>query len=108
MPARPRADARQGRGLSIQGGTALHVTGTGVIKSGPGGILHTVTVNTGASGATLALYDGTSAEGAVIAVIAATATVSLTYDASLNEGLYAVVSGDIDVTIVIIPPGESG
>lgn len=87
----------------MTGGSAFHVTATGVIASGGGGILHSVCVNTGASGATLTLYDGTSASGAKIAAIAATASFCLTYDAVLNAGLYAVISGSIDVTVVILP-----
>lgn len=90
--------------MSAQGGAARHITATGIVDSAGGGILHTVTVNTGASGATVTLYDGTSASGAEIAAIAATTTVTLTYDAVLAKGLYAVVSGAADVTVVILPP----
>lgn len=90
--------------MSTPGGSAFHVTATGVVTSGGGGVLHTVTVNTGASGATLTLYDGTSASGAEIAAVAATSTFTLTYDAMLNKGLYAAVTGSIDVTAVVLPP----
>ena len=85
------------------GGSAFHVTATGVIAGSGGGVLHVVNVNTGASAATLTLYDGTSTSGAVIAVISAAAPLSLPYDAVLNKGLYAAVSGAIDVTVVILP-----
>jgi hypothetical protein len=74
------------------------------VASAGGGILHTVCVNTGASGATLTLYDGASASAAKIAAIAATAPSCFTYDAVLNAGLYAAVSGSIDVTVTILPP----
>jgi hypothetical protein len=89
--------------VSVQGGSAFHVTASGAVSSGPGGILHTVCVNTGASGATLTLYDGTSTSGAKIAAVAATAPLCLTYDAELNAGLYAAVSGSIDVTVTVLP-----
>lgn len=92
--------------MSVQGGSAFHVTASGPVASGGGGTLHTVCVNTGASGGALALYDGTSTSGPQIAVIAATSPICLTYDAALNAGLYAAVSGAIDVTVTILPPGR--
>ena len=85
------------------GGSAFHVTATGVIASSGGGVLHVVNVNTGASGATLTLYDGASTAGAEVAVISAAAPVGFTYDAALNKGLYAAVSGTLDATVVILP-----
>jgi hypothetical protein len=87
----------------ITGGSAVHVTASGVIAETGGGILHVANVNTGVSAATLTLYDGTSASGAKIATISAAAPVGLVYDAVLNNGLYAAVSGAIDVTVVILP-----
>lgn len=87
----------------MTGGSAFHVTASGVIAGQGGGVLHLVVVNTGNTGATLTLYDGTSTSGAKIAGIAAAATASLTYDAVLNSGLYAAVSGTVDATVVILP-----
>ena len=92
--------------MSTPGGAAFHVTSSSPIAETGGGILHTVTINTGATGATVTLYDGTSASGSEIATIAATGTGTLTYDARLKAGLYATVSGAVDVTVVILPaPG---
>jgi hypothetical protein len=92
--------------VSVQGGAGFHVTATGIIVPAGGGTLHAVVINTGASGATLTLYDGTSASGAKIAAVAATTTAGLIYDIALVNGLYAVVSGAIDVTVSILPPAR--
>ena len=85
------------------GGSAFHVTASGLIASSGGGVLHVAAVNAATSAATLKLYDGTSTSGAVIAEITASAPVGLTYDAVLNDGLYAAVSGTLDATVVILP-----
>lgn len=89
------------------GGGAAHLTASSVIAGAGGGILHTLTVNKGATSATVTLYDGTSTSGAVIAVIDASVPQTLTYDAVLHAGLYAAISGSIDVTAVILPPQQS-
>lgn len=88
------------------GGTAFHLNaaGTQTLDSSPGGILHLVSVNTGASGASLALYDGPDTSHPQIAAISAAAQASLPFDISLHAGLTAVVTGAPDVTIVILPP----
>lgn len=83
-------------------GSAFHLTASSVVASGPGGVLHTVCVNTGSSGATLTLHDGTDSSGAVIAVISAAAPLCLTYDAGLVTGLYAAVSGTLDATLTLL------
>lgn len=89
------------------GGAAfrLSAAGTDTIAESGGGILHCVVVNTGASGASVTLHDG-SASGPVIAVIAAAAQASLVYDVLLENGLTAVVTNAPDVTIVILPSPE--
>ena len=92
----------------MTGGSAFHVTATGVVDSGPGGILHVVAVNAATSGATLTLHDGGSSSGPVIAAVTASAPVGLTYDAVIVNGLYGVVSGTIDATVVILPAPDSG
>lgn len=86
------------------GGAAFHVTATDVVAQAGGGTLHTVTVNTGATGASVTLYDGPDASHPVIAVLAAAAVGSFAYDAVLTKGLYVSVSGAPDVTVVILPP----
>lgn len=88
------------------GGAAFHLNaaGTQTIDSSPGGILHIVSVNTGASSATVTLYDGPDTSHPQIAAINAAPQVSLRYDISLHAGLTAVVTGNPDVTIVILPP----
>ena len=78
------------------------MTASGPVAESGGGVLHSVNVNTGASGATVTLQDGTST-GPVIAVIDASAVHTFLYDAVLSAGLYAAVSGSPDVTIVIVP-----
>lgn len=86
------------------GGTAFHLSaaGTDTLMESGGGILHSVVINTGASGASVTLHDG-SASGPVIA---ATAQASLVYDVLLVSGLTAVVTNAPDVTIVIQPSPE--
>lgn len=92
---------------AVVGGSAFHLSaaGTQPIAESGGGILHAVVVNTGASGASVTLHDGT-ASGPVIAVVAATAQVDLVYDVLLESGLTAVVTNAPDVTVVILPSPE--
>jgi hypothetical protein len=90
------------------GGAAVHVTASTPVAENGGGILHTVNINTGASGATVTLYDGTSDTGAELAVISAAAAGTFTYDALLKAGLYVALSGSPDVTVVLLPsPGQT-
>jgi hypothetical protein len=90
--------------VSVPGGSAFHVTSTGVISSGPGGILHTVTIGTGDGSAALTLHDGADADAPVITVITtAAAPASLAFDAVIVNGLYGEVSGSLDATVVILP-----
>lgn len=95
---------------NMAGGVAFHLTTaeTSELVENPGGILHTVTVNTGQSGATVKLYDGPDSSHPEIANIAAAGQVSLLYDAVLTTGLTAVVAGATppDVTIVVVPAPE--
>lgn len=93
--------------MSTSGGSAFHVTATGPVASGPGGILHTVTVGTLGTSASLTLYDGTSTSGAVIAVITPSAPATFTFDAVIANGLYAAVAGTgLDATVTILPTPE--
>lgn len=87
------------------GGAAFHLNaaGTQSLDATPGGILHIVSVNTGASSATVTLYDGPDTSHPEIAAISAAAQASLRYDTTLHTGLTAVVTGTPDVTIVILP-----
>lgn len=85
------------------GGAGFHVTASGVIAETGGAILHTVTVNTGATGASVAVYDGPDATYPLIALLAATTQGTFTFDARLSKGLYVSVSGAPDLTIVILP-----
>lgn len=57
-------------------------------------------MNTGASGATFTVYDGTDANGVVICVIDASTKSSHAYGVIAAKGLFAVLaSGNADVTV---------
>lgn len=73
-------------------GNTQAVTGTGVLLG--------VVVNTGVSGATVTLYDGTSAAGTLIAVISAATQGGFTYGVGVTTGLFVVVAGTPDVTVL--------
>lgn len=83
-----------GQYLNISAATA----GTQV-KTGPGQ-LRTVAINNAASASTIALYDGTSAEGTPIATIDGDVQVSLDYGLMFSVGLFVMVSGAPNVTII--------
>lgn len=99
MPGRCLAQA----GVTVAGGTAFHLAAAGsyaLLEAG-GPVLRAVTVGTaGASGASVALHDGSSS-GPVIAVVDATVARTCTFDAVMAAGLTAVVSGSPDVTITV-------
>lgn len=79
-------------------GRFVHLTESALVKRGSGS-LASVIVGTGASGASVTLYDGTSSSGAVISTLSATGTVSLWYGLEFTTGLYLTVSGAVDVTV---------
>lgn len=78
--------------------THINAAGSTQALSGAG-VLMGVTINTGASGATVALYDGTSTAGKEIAVISAEAPGGLSYGVPVAAGLFVVVTGSPDITI---------
>lgn len=90
---------------SVIGGSAFHYSAADTDELPvAGGILHAVTVNTGASSATVDLRDGAS--GPTLATIDASAPRTFLYDLKIETGLHVVVSGAPDVTIVVLPsPG---
>lgn len=90
---------------AVGGGSAFHFSAAGTDDvAAPGGILHVVSVNTGASGASVDIRDGSS--GGTVATIDATAPRSLFYDVQLKTGLHVVVTGAPDVTVVVLPSPE--
>lgn len=80
-------------------------TTTTLSTKGPG-ILHSVILNTPASGTTITIYDGNASTGRVIAFITlpeANQVRSLVYDAEYLNGLTvvtAVANSDITVTFI--------
>lgn len=90
---------------SVIGGSAYHFNAAGTDDVAvPGGILHVVSVNTGASGASVDIRDGSS--GNTIATIDATTARTLFYDVRLKTGLHVTVTGAPDVTVVVLPSPE--
>lgn len=89
--------------------TYKHLAGAAstLIKTGAG-TLHGVVLNTPAVSGSLTLYDGTSAAGAVIAIITLPATLAgegpaaALYDVAFTTGLFAVVAAALDITLSYI------
>jgi hypothetical protein len=77
----------------------LNAAGSTLIKAGVGQLVD-VTVNTGASGSSIALYDGTSVTGTPIATIDPAANGCFLFGVQFNTGLFAVVTGTPDITVV--------
>jgi hypothetical protein len=74
---------------------------TTVVKSGKGN-LHTITVNTPVSAATIKLYDNTAGSGTLIATITCPSSLTpfnIVYDVAFATGLTIVTSGATDVTV---------
>lgn len=84
--------------ITTQATTTLRTTGPG--------ILHSITLNTPASGTTITVYDGDASTGTIIALITlpeANQVRSITYDAAYTNGL-TVVTGvaNSDITVTFI------
>lgn len=86
----------------------LPAAGTYPLQSFGGAVLSNVTINTGASGGTLALYDAVNGATNPIGNVSAAAPVGLTYNVGLKNGLTAVVTGAADVTITVSSPLVTG
>jgi hypothetical protein len=87
-----------------------HITGTtATVAKATGGMLHTVTVNTGAI-ATLKVFDlaAASCTGTPSTNVVASASIvlaslqTLTYDATLTNGICVQASGAMDVTVSVL------
>lgn len=72
-------------------------TGT-LVKTGPG-TFGGMTINTGAAGETVTVYDGVDNTGTVIGVYSAANPVPLPAAFALQTGLYIVTSGTANITI---------
>lgn len=87
----------------IQGCKSAHLTAAGsTLISGAAGIYFGLSVNTGASTATVTLYDGIDTSGTVIGVFTAAAAASFLapmVGRKFSTGLYAVVTGAPDLTV---------
>lgn len=70
----------------------LSGAGSTLLKTGIGS-LGGVAIGTGAAGASITLYDGTSSAGTLIGVIGAAAPGTATFGVQFNSGLYVVVAG---------------
>jgi len=70
------------------------VTETTLVHTGPG-TMHTIVINDIDDGATITLYDGVDAGGAVIGVLitALHQPVTLIYDLMFDDGLYIAIAG---------------
>lgn len=77
----------------------ITASGTTIIGKG-NGLLHTVVINTTASTG-IAIYDGQTVAGVLIATIGSSITAGqcLTYDVRYNNGLTVVVGGNQDITL---------
>ena len=69
------------------------------VKTGAGQLL-TVAVNNAASGALVSLYDGLSTAGTPISQIDGDVQVSLDYGLQFQHGLFVVVTGSPNLTII--------
>ncbi len=81
----------------------ITASGTTVIgKIGQPGLLHSVVINTTASTG-IAIYDGQTVAGTLIATIGSSITAGqcLTYDVRFSNGLTVVVGGNQDITLSI-------
>lgn len=79
----------------------ITASGTSTIAKGAG-LLHSVVINTTASTG-IAIYDGQSITGALIATIGSSIAAGqcLTYDVQFSQGLTVVVGGNQDITLSI-------
>lgn len=77
--------------------THITTATTTAIKSGPG-VLHLISVNTGAAG-TATLYDNTAGSGTVIGIIDTTAAKDVLLDVGFATGLTIVTAGTSDITV---------
>lgn len=73
-------------------------------KTGPG-LLHGIIVNKAVAGATITIYDNTSAAGTKIATITMPATLNqdnypMLYDCSVSTGITIVTSDAVDITVL--------
>lgn len=79
----------------------INASGTTVVQKSPG-VLHSVVINTTAATG-IALYDGTTAGGTLIATVGSSITAGqcLVYDVRFSTGLTAIVGGNQDITLSI-------
>jgi hypothetical protein len=80
----------------------INASGTTVVAR-QGGLLHNVVINT-TSASGIAIYDGTTVGGTLIATIASGAINSgttINYDVRFTAGLTVVVGGNQDITLSI-------
>jgi hypothetical protein len=76
----------------------LNSAASTLLKTGIGS-LGGVAIATGAVGASIALYDGTSSSGTLIGVIGAAAPASLAFGVQFFTGLFAVVAGAPNIVV---------
>ncbi len=85
-----------------------HVTGTGLVKTGPG-CLHSIVLNGVTVVGDVTIYDGVDNTGVVVAVMSVRTAVSVSYqpvnfvyDAKLETGIYIEYSqgAGVDLTVM--------
>ena len=91
--------------MSAYGALHAHITtSTSTAVKSTSGTLYGLTINTGQAGASITVYDGTTAAGAVIGIYSATAQGAVTMPgpgAAIVTGIYVVTAGatPADVTV---------
>lgn len=86
----------------------LNGAGTYTLQSCGGAVLTNVSINTGASGGSVALYDAVNGTTASIGSVQATGPVGITYNTTLKNGLTAVVTGAVNVTVTVSSASVTG
>jgi hypothetical protein len=79
--------------------THLNAAGSTLIKTG-GCRIESLSINTGAATSNIALYDGTSAAGTLVALVDTTTPRFLQSVWTFRTGLFTVVTGAPDLTMV--------
>ena len=102
-----RALAQVVQALQNPSYTPVHIVnaGTTVCKAAPGSV-HALVVNSIGSASTLTIFNNTTATGTILAIPAfATTTPTpyrVEYDATASIGITAVVTGTVDLTMLIV------
>jgi hypothetical protein len=99
------SNTQSGSAMPVYDGglTPVNITtaATTLIKTGRGTIGRVI-VNTAGAGSSIAIYDGLTAAGTLIATVSSAAQTSLTFGAAVSTGLCVVTSGGTPANITIL------